>query len=206
MNAVALLTVRKGSLEAFRTFETHAAVVMSDYGGRIERTVVVNPENTPDVVIEIHLLTFPDENAFAAYRRDGRIGQLEHLRKQAVIRSELYVGEDGPQYFVPSRRRTRPPAGESAPEAARQAAGPDPGLSFAVQNAIRKERKLEAIRLLREERGIELLQAKRIVDAQIRAHRETYGPPPPQMDSGLGRLVWLGVALAAAFVLFWLFA
>jgi len=204
MIAVALITVRKEALEAFRTFETHAAVVMAEYGGRIERTVVVSPENTPNAVIEIHLLSFPDAKAFAAYRRDGRLGQLDHLRKQAVLRTELYLGEHGPDYFVASRRRNRRPTGDVPSEPEEAPVVPDPGLSFAVQNAIRKDRKLEAIRLLREERGIDLLQAKRIVDAQVKAHRQTYGPPPPQMDSGLGRLAWLGLALAAAFVLFWL--
>jgi hypothetical protein len=206
MNAVALVTVRKSALEAFRAFETHAAMIMSDYGGHIDRTVVVNPENTPDVVIEIHLISFPDEKAFAAYRRDDRIGQLDHLRKQSVVRTELYVGEDGPEYFAASRRRVSRPVRDLSPEADETPAAPDPGLSFAVQNAIRKDRKLEAIRLLREERGIELMQAKRIVDAQFKAHRQTYGPPPPQMESGYGRLVWLGLALVAAFALFWLFA
>lgn len=206
MNAVALLTVRKRALEAFRAFETHAAMVMSDYGGRIERTVVVNPEESPDEVIEIHLLSFPDEKAFAAYRRDSRLGQLDHLRKQSVLRTELYVGEDGPEYFVPSRRRGSRPASDAHSEADKTPAVRDPGLSFAVQNAIRNDRKLEAIRLLRKERGIGLMQAKGLVDAQVKARRQTYGPPPPQMDSGLGRLVWLGLALVAVFALFWLFA
>jgi len=206
MNAVALLTVRKKALEAFRAFETHAAMVMSDYGGRIERTVVVNPEKSPDEVIEIHLLSFPDEKAFAAFRRDSRLGQLDHLRKQSVLRTELYVGEDGPEYLVPSRRRLSRPARGVPSEADETPAVRDPGLSFAVQKAIRENRNLAAIRLLREERGIDLFEAKRIVDAQVKAHRQTYGPPPPQMDSGLGRLVWLGLALVAVIALFWLFS
>jgi len=206
MILVALLTVRKDALEAFRAFQTHAAVVMSDYGGRIERTVVARPENTPDVVIEIHVLSFPSDEAFSAYRRDGRLGQLEHLRKQSVVRTELYVGEEGPAYFVASMRRRGGTSGDVAPAADAAPKAPDPGLSFGVQKAIRENRRIEAIRLLREERGIELMQAKRIVDEQFEAHRQTYGPPPPKMDSGLGRLAWLGVALLAVFALFWLFA
>ncbi len=206
MNVVTLLTVRKSALEAFRTLETHAAVVMSDYGGRIERTVVVQPENTPDVVIEIHMLTFPDQKAFAAYRRDGRLTQLDHLRRQAVVRSEVYAGEDGPDYFVPPLRHGLKAARNLPSEADQATSVPDPGLSFAVQKAVRENRKLEAIRLLREERGIGLLEAKHIVDTQVAAHRQTYGPPPPSMDSGLGRLVWLGLALVAVFALFWLLA
>ncbi len=69
MTLVAILTIRKDALEAFRAFERHAATVMADHGGRIERTVVVAPAATPDLVKKIHVVTFPDARAFICARR-----------------------------------------------------------------------------------------------------------------------------------------
>jgi GNAT superfamily N-acetyltransferase len=95
---VAILTVRRAALDQFRAFERHAATIMADHGGRIERTVVVTPAATPDLVKEIHVVTFPDERAFAAYRGDVRRDALAHLREASVVATEILVGEDGPRY------------------------------------------------------------------------------------------------------------
>ena len=98
MTRVVILTVRKDALEAFRAFERHAAAVMAGHGGRIERTIVVSPTDTPDLVKEIHVVTFPDEAAFLAYRSDPRLATLGHLRTASVVHTEVLVGEDGPRY------------------------------------------------------------------------------------------------------------
>jgi GNAT superfamily N-acetyltransferase len=98
MTVVVILTVRKDALEAFRAFERHAAAVMAVHGGRIERTVVVSPADTPDLVKEIHVVTFPDEPAFLAYRSDPRLATLGHLRAASVVHTEVLAGEDGPGY------------------------------------------------------------------------------------------------------------
>ena len=47
---------------------------------------------------EIHVVTFPTEEAFAAYRNDERLRELARLRAEAVVHTELLVGEDGPSY------------------------------------------------------------------------------------------------------------
>jgi uncharacterized protein (DUF1330 family) len=98
MTLVAILTVRREALDRFRAFERHAAAVMARHGGRIERTVVVAPEGSPDLVKEVHIVTFPDERAFATYREDPRRGELAHLRDASVVHAEVLVGEDGPDY------------------------------------------------------------------------------------------------------------
>jgi uncharacterized protein (DUF1330 family) len=98
MTLVAILTVRKDAIETLRAFEKHAAGVMKEHGGRIERTIVVAPEGSPDVIKEIHVLTFPDAEAFAQYRNDRRLAELAHLRDESVIHTELLAGEDGPSY------------------------------------------------------------------------------------------------------------
>lgn len=98
MTLVVILTVRRDAIEKFRAFEKHAAGVMAAHGGRIERTVVVAPDGSPDVFKEIHVVTFPDERAFAAYRADERLARLAHLRDESVVHTEVLAGEDGPSY------------------------------------------------------------------------------------------------------------
>ena len=98
MTLVAILTVRRQALEMFRQFERHAATVMATYGGRIERTVVVDEPSAPELLTEIHLVTFPDARAFGAYRKDPRLAVQAHLREASVVESQVLVGEDGPRY------------------------------------------------------------------------------------------------------------
>jgi uncharacterized protein (DUF1330 family) len=98
MKLVAILTVRRQALEQFRAFERHAAEVMRRHGGRIERTVVAAVDGRPDLVKEIHIVTFPSEQAFSDYRNDERLTPFVHLREQSVVHTELLVGEDGPSY------------------------------------------------------------------------------------------------------------
>jgi antibiotic biosynthesis monooxygenase (ABM) superfamily enzyme len=98
MTLVAILTVRTGAREKFRAFETHAAAVMTTHGGRIERTIVMAPDGSPDVFKEIHVVTFPNAQAFAAYRNDERLGQMAYLREESVVNMEIFIGEDGPTY------------------------------------------------------------------------------------------------------------
>lgn len=98
MTLVVTLTVRRDRLQDFRAFERHAAVVMAAHGGRIERTVVAPAEGRPELLIEVHVVTFPDDAAFAAYRADPRLREVTHLRDGSVVQTALVVGEDGPTY------------------------------------------------------------------------------------------------------------
>ena len=98
MTLVAILTVRREAIDNFRAYEAHAAQVMKKHGGRFERTVVVVPEGSPELMKEIHVVTFPNEQAFAAYRKDERLTEFAHLRDESVVHTELFVGEDGPSY------------------------------------------------------------------------------------------------------------
>jgi uncharacterized protein (DUF1330 family) len=93
---VAILTVRRDALGTFRAFERHAAAVMATHGGRIERTVVAAAA-APDLVREVHVVTFPDVRAFHGYRDDPRLAEMAHLREASVVHTELLVGEDGPR-------------------------------------------------------------------------------------------------------------
>jgi hypothetical protein len=93
---VATITVRREEVDAFRSFERAAAAVMAKYGGAIERAIVVDDGSAP--LQEIHVVSFPDEQAFAAYRADEGLGRLAPLRERSVIRTEIARGHAGPDY------------------------------------------------------------------------------------------------------------
>jgi hypothetical protein len=67
MIVVAIMTVRKNEIEKFWSFESKAAAVMALHGGAIERTVVVPLPMRPELFKELHIVTLPGEEAFAAY-------------------------------------------------------------------------------------------------------------------------------------------
>ena len=98
MTLVVILTVRTEALDQFHAFETSAAAVMAKYGGAIERTVAVPPAHAGDFTREVHIVTFPGEEAFAAYREDPALAEMAQLRSEAVVRTEVLIGEDGPRY------------------------------------------------------------------------------------------------------------
>jgi hypothetical protein len=84
---------------------------------------------------------------------------------------------------------------------------PETGFSPAVQEAIRRNRKIDAIKLLREEQKIGLKEAKDIIDAHFAEYRDTHAPWRGAGESGSGRnLLLLVVFLAAAYGLYRLFA
>jgi uncharacterized protein (DUF1330 family) len=98
MVLVVILTVRRAAVDKFRAFEEQAAAVMARYGGAIERTVVITPEADGEFIKEVHIVTFPSEEAFLAYQQDETLKKVAHLRQASVVQSEILVGEDGPNY------------------------------------------------------------------------------------------------------------
>jgi uncharacterized protein (DUF1330 family) len=94
---VATLSVRRDALEQFRAYEGTAARVMRRYGGAIARTVAV-PSKDDRLLEEIHLVTFPDADAFAAYQRDPELAAAAPLREAAIAATRVVIGEEGPRY------------------------------------------------------------------------------------------------------------
>ena len=109
---VVILTVRRAKLAAFRAFERKAAAVMARHGGAIERSVVVGAAGPGGHLREVHIVTFPDQAALAAYRNDAALRAVAHLREASVVETQVLVGEDGPDYGVhgttPTRARRSP--------------------------------------------------------------------------------------------------
>lgn len=71
-----------------------------------------------------------------------------------------------------------------------------------VKNAVHANRKIEAIKLLREQRNMDLKEAKDIVDAYIGENRHLIGDHRSGRESGIGRvliLVIVGGIIYAAY-------
>ena len=77
---------------------------------------------------------------------------------------------------------------------------PDSELPAEVTAAIRAGRKIDAIRQLRAGRNIGLKEAKEIVDAYVEGHPGLQRSRQPKTDTGIGRLLLVGVVLVALYL------
>ncbi len=71
-----------------------------------------------------------------------------------------------------------------------------------VITAIRAHRKIAAIKLLREHRGVGLKEAKHAVEAYMAMNPSASAPPALQTDSGLGRLVLVCFLAAVGYAVY----
>ena len=97
---VAILTPHAGSIDLFRQYETKAAAIIRRYGGTIEQTVTEEPPALGEPSREIHVVSFPDREAFERYRADPDLAALAGMRSASIARTELLVGREGPDYGV----------------------------------------------------------------------------------------------------------
>jgi uncharacterized protein (DUF1330 family) len=97
---VAILTVHNGSRDLFREYETKAAIVIARHGGTIERTVTEEPPIPEQPVREVHVITFPDWQAFHSYRADPDLTSLAGMRAASIAHTELIFGREGPDYIA----------------------------------------------------------------------------------------------------------
>ncbi|MBI2690248.1 MAG: hypothetical protein HYX27_28410 [Acidobacteria bacterium] len=100
---VAILTPRTGSMESFREYETKAAVIIAGHGGVIERTVIEEPSAPEKPIREVHVVTFPDSEAFHSYRADPALAALADMRVASIAHTELLCGREGPDYMALSK-------------------------------------------------------------------------------------------------------
>ena len=63
-----------------------------------------------------------------------------------------------------------------------------------VRDAVDANRKIEAIKLLREQRSLGLKEAKEIVDAYIDENRHVIGDQRSGQESGIGRILVIVIA------------
>jgi len=96
---VATLYLRPGREAEFREFETQAARLVRQHGGRLERVIRASPtaldESQP---YEVHLVWFPSAQHFQSYRNDPGLADLATLRQAAIAKTTIVVGEDAEPY------------------------------------------------------------------------------------------------------------
>ena len=77
--------IRPGQIETLRQYEQAAARIMAEHGGRFLHVFrPLHPDENEATPNEIHLLAFPSEAAFAAFRADPELRPYYPLRDQAV--------------------------------------------------------------------------------------------------------------------------
>lgn len=81
-----------------------------------------------------------------------------------------------------------------------------PEMPESVVNAIRANRKIEAIKILREARGLDLKEAKHEVEAYMRANPSVVASSPELPESGANLLVIIAILALAGYLLYRLFA
>ena len=82
----------------------------------------------------------------------------------------------------------------------------DPPISEAVIAAIQRGRKIDAIKILRAETGLGLKEAKEAVEAHVARHPDLAAQLGASGESGVGRLLLIGAAVAAAIAIYRHFA
>ena len=75
----------------------------------------------------------------------------------------------------------------------------EPELPPDVTAAIRANRKIEAIKLLRQHRGLGLKEAKHAVEAYARANPQLVNAGAPKSESGIGRLILIVIVVVVVY-------
>ena len=55
-------------------------------------------DGTSETLTEVHLVRFQNEAEFQAYRASAALAGVRHLRDASVVETELFIGEEGPDY------------------------------------------------------------------------------------------------------------
>jgi uncharacterized protein (DUF1330 family) len=81
----------------FEEFESRAILLIARYGGklllRLRPDVSSVIEAGMEIPYEIHLVSFPDEDAFTRFKADPERQQFLHLKEQSVSSSMLIGGQ-----------------------------------------------------------------------------------------------------------------
>jgi len=95
---VAALFVNPGCEAEFQQFEASAEKIMQRYGGCIERRIGFPANADTDHPHELHIVAFPDQQAFDRYRADPDLKALAELRARAIRQTIVWVGKDLPPF------------------------------------------------------------------------------------------------------------
>jgi uncharacterized protein (DUF1330 family) len=85
---IAVLVIKRSELAAFRDFEHHAARIMRRHGGELEHAYELAGDG--ETLRELHVVAFPSQDAFDAYRADPELATRAPDRARAVISTEIW--------------------------------------------------------------------------------------------------------------------
>jgi predicted ArsR family transcriptional regulator len=89
---VLVARVPESGLAAFEAYERAVLPLLAGHGGRLERRL-----RAADGRTEVHLVSFPSRERFAAYRDDPRRAEHAHLLAESGARTELFeLGDTDP--------------------------------------------------------------------------------------------------------------
>jgi uncharacterized protein (DUF1330 family) len=96
---VASLWIRDGAVAEFEDFERRVARIQARHGAKIERAIrVAGPAANAAEPFEVHIVSFPDAQALAAYRADPELVALADIRAAVFERTTFVEGFDVPPY------------------------------------------------------------------------------------------------------------
>ncbi|MET8807610.1 hypothetical protein [Streptomyces sp. NPDC004546] len=84
-----LARLPEGRLDAFGAYESAVLPLLAEHGGRLERRL-----RTLDDRVEAHLVSFPGDEEFAAYRADPRRSSAAPLLESSGAAIELLAVRD----------------------------------------------------------------------------------------------------------------
>lgn len=76
----------------------------------------------------------------------------------------------------------------------------DSNLPADVLEAVHANRKIDAIKRLRNQRGIDLKEAKGIIDADIAEYSQLFKRRQPREESAIGGIVVVGIIVAVIYI------
>jgi antibiotic biosynthesis monooxygenase (ABM) superfamily enzyme len=92
--------IREGLEAEFETYERKVSRVMTRYGGVIERAIrtTTTAAHESDQPFEVHVLRFPSQELYDAYRDDAERRALSAERAAIIANTDVLVGTLGPTY------------------------------------------------------------------------------------------------------------
>src|SRR5580704_3592376 len=91
------LWIRRGLEAEFEAYERKVARIMARYGGVIERAIRTSGASD-DEPFEVHVLRFPSQDLYDAYRDDAERRSLSDERAGIITNTDSLVGTPGPTY------------------------------------------------------------------------------------------------------------
>ena len=93
-----LIRLEVKDFEALEKFEKQAVAIMIRYRGRLV-SAFETARSEDGTGEEVHVLEFPNKEAFALYRDDDSLANLAGLRNQAILSTEVQISLH-PKYYV----------------------------------------------------------------------------------------------------------